>query len=178
MEPDTLHEVMHKVVGTGYYVYYHDKKGHADFSHASDPMKFEATHSPPWICLVQPKLFPDTQLVVMNAYFGADPASGTCDYVVRLRNGAGKILRERCMPPLPPRGSARFGLTSAFEDIAGLAAMLPERAWRHHEPRFGFPVFKGIRSMVSFSIRPDCAPFVFSKVKSDIKLRIKQGWRS
>lgn len=42
---------------------------------------------------------------------------------------------------------------------ADRAMALPPSAWRWFEPRFGFPIFKGIRTYVSFSVRPDFQPF-------------------
>ena len=80
-------------------------------------MRFQPMVSPPWICVVRPLLVPDTQLIVMNAYYGPDPEAGKADYTVRLRNGKGRVLAERRMPPIPPRGCVRLPITDAFPDL-------------------------------------------------------------
>ncbi|MDP2676875.1 MAG: hypothetical protein Q8O83_04285 [bacterium] len=45
--------------------------------------------------------------------------------------------------------------------------MLPSNAWKNREPRFGFPTFKGIDNLVSFSVRPDFVPVDFVKMKRE-----------
>jgi len=42
--------------------------------------------------------------------------------------------------------------------------MLKKDLWLPHEPRFAFPVFKGVNSLVSFSIRPDFEPLNVKKL--------------
>lgn len=121
MVPETLPEIRHKGVGTGYYVYYHDDAGHADYSHEWDPMKFAPTTSPPWICVVRPRLFPESELVVLNAYYGDDPEAGVSRWTIRLRDAQGKVLAERAMPPIAARGCARVALADAIPELAALA---------------------------------------------------------
>lgn len=53
--------------------------------------------------------------------------------------------------------------------------MLHKSAWRPYEPRFGFPVFKGIRTYVSFSIRSDYTPISFRKIPAAARASLKQG---
>ena len=119
--PDTLPDFKPPRVGTGYYVYYYDDEGHADFSHEWEAMKFEPSGSAPWLCLVRPLLFPDTQLVVMSSYFGPDADAGRSEWVARLRNAHGAVVAARKMPPLPPGGSARLHVGEVFPDVRGLA---------------------------------------------------------
>ncbi|MDT5269269.1 MAG: hypothetical protein QOH49_1455 [Acidobacteriota bacterium] len=119
--PDTLPEFKPQRVGTGYYALYYDDAGHADFSHEWEAMKFEPGPSPPWICLVRPMLFPDTQLVVMSSYFGADGEAGRAEWVARLRNAHGAVVAEKQMPALPPRGCARLPVNEVFPEARALA---------------------------------------------------------
>lgn len=123
--PDTPPEFPHKGVGTGYYVLYYDDQGHADYSHEWEAMRFTQAQAPPWLCVIRPLLFPDTQLIVMNGYYGTDPREGTAQWVVRLRDGQGAILHEVRMEPLPPRGSKRFPLSTVFPDLAEVARSHP-----------------------------------------------------
>jgi len=118
--PDTVPAFSHKGVGTGYYVYYFDNLGHADFSHEWEPMRFQPSHCEPWLCVVRPLQFPDTQLVVMSCYYGDNP-QGTAKWFLRLRNGAGRIVSEVSMPDIPPCGCTRFALKSVFPDIESVA---------------------------------------------------------
>lgn len=111
----------HRLVGTGYFVYYSDDAGHADCSHEWEPMRMESSQGAPWICLVRPRFFPDTHIVVMNAYFGDDARAGAAEWTARLRDGQGHCLASRAMAPLPARGSARFALSELFPDIAARA---------------------------------------------------------
>ena len=119
--PETLPEIKPPRVGTGYYVFYYDDDGHADFSHEWEPIKFDLAVSPPWICLVRPLLFPDTQLVVMSSYFGNDVEAGGGEWTARLRNAQGAIVAEKKMPALPPRGSVRLPVTEVFPEVRSLA---------------------------------------------------------
>ena len=118
MVPETLPQFTHSGVGTGYYVLYYDDAGHADFSHEWEHMRFRASDSVPWICVVRPRLVPDTQLVVMNRYYGTDAEEGTARWSATLRNGAGQVLATTNMPPIPPRGLVRLRLDEMFADIA------------------------------------------------------------
>jgi hypothetical protein len=120
MVPDTLPEIKPQRVGTGYYVFYYDNTGHADFSHEWESMRFQPSQSVPWLCVVRPLLFPATQLIVMSSFYGSGP-EGTAHWHVRLRNSQGQILAEREMEPIPPRGCRRFELQTAFPDIKALA---------------------------------------------------------
>ncbi len=122
MVPETLPEFKPAGVGTGYYVFYHDNEGHADFSHEWDPMRFTERRSPPWLCVVRPLAFPETQLIVMNSYYGTDAGIGTTRWVARLRDGQGRVLAEREMDPIPPRGSRRIRVDEIFPNIAEFAA--------------------------------------------------------
>lgn len=120
--PDTEPSATHnRLVGTGYYVYYYDNAHRGDASHEWEPMQFLKSTSAPWLCVVRPLLFPQTEIIVMNAYYGEDKVLGTAEWGVALRNDQGKILREKPMPPLLPRASTRFLLRDAFPDIEKLA---------------------------------------------------------
>jgi hypothetical protein len=120
--PETVPEIRHRGVGTGYYVCYYDDAGHADLSHEWDHMRFEPAPIEPWLCVVRPLVVPDTQLVVMNSYFGPDAARGVAHWTARLRSGDGRILAERRMPPLAPRGCVRLRLDEIFPAVQELAA--------------------------------------------------------
>jgi len=122
MVPHPVPEFKHAGVGTGYYVYYFDNEGHADFSHEWDPMRFTQRRSPPWLCVVRPTAFPETQLIVMNSYYGQDESAGSTQWVARLRDGQGVVVAEREMERIPPRGSRRLRLDEIFPDIAALEA--------------------------------------------------------
>ena len=117
MVPDTIPEMKPALIGTGFYAYYHDDSNHADFSHEWESMKFESNQSDPWLCVVRPLSFPDTQIVVMSSYFGTNEKEGTADWVLRLRNDQGKILLEKKMPPIPPRGIMRFKLSDILSNL-------------------------------------------------------------
>jgi hypothetical protein len=121
MVPDTLPEFKHRGVATGYYAYYYDDSGHGDFSHELQPMRFEPTFTPCDICLVRPLLFPDTQIVVMNSYYGTDAAGGASEWSARLRSGRGSVLDERKMNPIPARGSVRLALQEIFPQVSEFA---------------------------------------------------------
>ena len=56
--------------------------------------------------------------------------------------------------------------------------MLPKNSWREFEPRFGFPTFKGVRSLTSFSIRPDFRPLDYAKIAAGAKTALRQGPRA
>lgn len=56
--------------------------------------------------------------------------------------------------------------------------MLPKHAWREFEPRFGFPTFKGVRSLASFSIRPDFRPLDYARIAAGAKAALRQGPRA
>lgn len=120
--PDTVPAVGHNLlIGTGYYAAYFDGDGRADTSHEWEPMAFEPVESEPWICLIRPGLTPETDLIVMNAYYGDDPREGMAIWRVRLRGGQGRIIAERAMPPIPPRGSVRLPVREIFPDISDIA---------------------------------------------------------
>jgi hypothetical protein len=53
--------------------------------------------------------------------------------------------------------------------------MLPKDSWREHEPRFGFPVFREMKTFVSFAIRPDFKPLNYSKIVVAAKSAVRQG---
>lgn len=55
--------------------------------------------------------------------------------------------------------------------------MLPKHSWRQWEPRFGFPIFKGARSLISFSIRPDFVSLELGKLKQEGKQALRNGVR-
>jgi hypothetical protein len=107
-------------VGTGYYAYYYDEDGHADFSHEWDAMRFSPNRSRPWICVVRPTLA-HTEIVVMNGYFGGADTGGVTDWVARLRDRAGRVVAERRMARVPPRGTTRHALSDMFPDVDDLA---------------------------------------------------------
>lgn len=119
--PDTIPDFKPPRVGTGFYAYYYDNTGHVDLSHEWGKMRFESTESEPWLCVVRPLLFPQTQLIIMNSYFGSNHKEGTAKYVIRLRNEQSKILCEKKMPSIPPRGCVRTGLSDIFPDIENIA---------------------------------------------------------
>lgn len=119
--PDTVPEFRHRGVGTGYYVCYYDDFGHADLSHEWDHIRFEPTVLEPWLCVVRPLLVPDTQLVVMNSYFGLDSERGAACWVARLKDRHGHVVAEVTMPPLAPRNCVRKRLDEIFPTIFQLA---------------------------------------------------------
>lgn len=120
--PNELPSLDHdRLLGTGYYTYYYDEHGHQDTSHEWEAMRFQPVESEPWICLVRPRAFPDTELIVMNAYYGLDVSEGSAEWVSRLRNAHGDVLAEKHMPALPPRGSSRTPIRSIFPDIEKIA---------------------------------------------------------
>lgn len=120
--PDTESKVTHnRLVGTGYYVYYYDDAHHSDASHEWEPMQFLKSTSAPWLCVVRPLLFPQTEIIVMNAYYGEDKSIGTAEWNIALRNDQGKILGEKHMPQILPKASTRFLLQSVFPNIEKLA---------------------------------------------------------
>lgn len=56
--------------------------------------------------------------------------------------------------------------------------MLPKNVWKTREPRFGFPIFKGIQNFVSFSVRPDFLPVDYAKMRREGYAAFKNGPRS
>ncbi|MDP2676873.1 MAG: hypothetical protein Q8O83_04275 [bacterium] len=120
--PDTEPSAAHnRLVGTGYYVYYYDDEHHSDASHEWEPMQFLKSTSIPWLCVVRPLLFPQTEIIVMNAYYGEDAGEGSAHWHIALRNEQGSILAEKEMPSLLPKASTRFLLKDAFPDIEKIA---------------------------------------------------------
>lgn len=120
--PDTEPSAAHnRLVGTGYYVYYYDDAHHSDASHEWESMQFLKSTSSPWLCVVRPLLFPQTEIIVMNAYYGEDKDVGTAEWNIALRNDQGKILEEKSMPSLLPKASTRFLLRNIFPNIEKLA---------------------------------------------------------
>ncbi len=119
--PNTIPEFTHKGVGTGFYVYYYDDAGHADFSHEWDAMRFKPIKAEPWTCVIRPLLVPETDLIVMNSYYGCDQSQGTANWSARIRNKHGKVVCEKAMPPLPPRSSVRLPISKIFPDVLDLA---------------------------------------------------------
>ena len=121
MVPDDQIPVHHdRLIGTGYYVCYYDNHGHIDCSHEWEPMAFQKTKSAPWICVVRPHLFPDTQIIVMSNYYGQEGKS-VSEWNIRLRDGQGNIITEQRMAPIPMRGSRRIILQEVFPDIVEYA---------------------------------------------------------
>ncbi len=120
MVPDTLPEFRLRRVGTGYYVLYNDDSGHADFSHEWEPMRFEQMVSEPWLCVIRPLVFPETELIVMSSYYGGE-LNGSAEWKLRLRDGQGIILAEKEMTPIPPRGCVRLPLRSVFHNLSTIA---------------------------------------------------------
>jgi hypothetical protein len=118
--PNILPEGNLENVGTGYYVYYHDNNEHADMSHEWEQMKFTYSKSSPWLCVIRPDLFPDIKLIVMNCYYGLDEI-GTADWEIRIRNGKGKILMNKLMPKIPPRGSVCVEILSLFPTLKNIS---------------------------------------------------------
>ena len=119
--PETIPNFKPPRVGTGYYAYYYDDKGHADLSHEWGKMTFEKTQSEPWLCVIRPSIFPNTQLIIMNSYYGWDDKEGTSRYVIRIRNNQGKVLTEKKMAPIPPKGCLRVSISEIFPNIGTLA---------------------------------------------------------
>jgi hypothetical protein len=109
-------------VATGYYALYYDEAGHADFSHEWDPMRMIPMESAPWICVVRPLLLVETEIIVMNSCFGVSGEAGASRWSARLRDGQGRVLAETPMPDIPPRGSARVGLSQVFPNVRELAS--------------------------------------------------------
>lgn len=113
-------------VGTGYYVQYRDASGRVDHSHEWDPMRFSPYKSVPWLCVIRPK-FGNTQLVVLNSYFGADAAEGIARFTVRLRDRNGSVLEECGGLTIPSRGcwatdlAKQFPLLTDFSEYGPLA---------------------------------------------------------
>lgn len=56
--------------------------------------------------------------------------------------------------------------------------MLPRASWKSWEPRFGFPVFKGVACYVSFSIRPDFKPLDYKKLARDARASLRSGFKA
>ncbi len=125
MVPDTVPEFRHRGVGTGYYVFYQDDAGHADFAHEWEAMRFEPSEAHPWLCVIRPAQHPDTQIIVLNAYYGLDDRAGLARWHIRLRASDGQSLAERDMPPLPPRASCRVELREQFPDFDRLCQKHP-----------------------------------------------------
>jgi len=119
--PDEIPELKPSSIGTGFYAYYYDNHNHADLSHEWGKMRFEPSKSEPWLCVVRPNLFPDTQIIIMNSYYGNNPEIGSSEYLIRLRNSKGEILQEKNMPLIPPCGSIRFKLEDIFHDVFEIA---------------------------------------------------------
>lgn len=69
-----------------------------------------------------------------------------------------------------------MSITSA-DSPTGSATALPQSAWRWFEPRFGFPIFKGIRTYVSFSVRPDFQPLQLGRMHLGLITAAKRGSR-
>ena len=112
----------HPAVATGYYAYYYDNGGHADFSHEWDPMRFAKLTSHPWLCVIRPLLPHETEIIVMNSYFGTDAdGAGASRWNARLRDGRGKVVAAKQMDPIPARGSVRFAVKDAFPNLLQLA---------------------------------------------------------
>jgi len=119
--PETLPEIKPKRVATGYYAYYYDNHGHADFSHEWESLRFIAADSLPWTCVVRPLLTPRTELIVMNAYSGDDLSETKSNWTARLRTAQAEVVAERQMQPLNLRGTVRLPLNDIFPDVAVLA---------------------------------------------------------
>lgn len=84
-------------------------------------MRFAPQQSPPWICVVRPKLTPEIELIVMNSYYGEDAEVGSADWSLTIRNSQGQPLRSQEMPSIPPRGSMRLRVEEVFPDLSDLA---------------------------------------------------------
>lgn len=54
---------------------------------------------------------------------------------------------------------------------------VPRSAWRWFEPRFGFPIFKDIRTYVSFTVRPDFQPLQLRRMHQGLITAAKRGPR-
>lgn len=118
--PETMPEKHPATMGSGYYAQYSDNLGHMDYSHEWEAMRFKPFDAHPWLCVVRPTLFPDTKIVLMNSYYGAQPA-GAAAITVRLRAGNGRLLSERQLDPIPPRGSRVIRLVEINPDVGRLA---------------------------------------------------------
>jgi hypothetical protein len=119
MIPDTMPNLEIKEIRTGYYVYYFNNFRKGDFSHEWESMKFNPQKSTPWMCVIRPNEFPDTQLIVMNSYYGND-INGSAKWFIRFRNNKGKILEEHKMKSIPPKGSIRMNLLEKFPELKEL----------------------------------------------------------
>jgi len=53
--------------------------------------------------------------------------------------------------------------------------MLPSNSWAWYEPRFGFPIFKGVRTFVSFSVRPDYQPLQLRRMHLGLVTAVRRG---
>jgi hypothetical protein len=118
--PETMPEKYPSAMGSGYYAQYSDNRGHMDYSHEWEAMKFTPFDAHPWLCVVRPELFPDTKIILMNSYYGTEQV-GSAVITVRLRSGDGRLLSERQIPPIPPRGSRVIPLDEVNPDVVRLA---------------------------------------------------------
>ncbi len=55
--------------------------------------------------------------------------------------------------------------------------MLPDHAWKPWEPRFGLPIFKGVRLLLSFSVNPEYSPLKTSGIPLMLMGAMRNGFR-
>ena len=55
--------------------------------------------------------------------------------------------------------------------------MLPKNCWKWYEPRFGFPIFRGIDAHVSFSVRSDFRPLSVGKLHIGARAAFRRGMK-
>jgi hypothetical protein len=119
MIPDKMPDLELNEIRTGYYAYYFDNNEHVDFSHELQPMRFEFQKNSSHMCVIRPNEFPETQLIVMNAFYGTEPG-GNSEWIIKFRNGKGHILEEHKMDLIPPRGCVRIHLLEKFSQLKNL----------------------------------------------------------
>ncbi|HET9961983.1 MAG TPA: hypothetical protein VFQ34_06585 [Nitrospiraceae bacterium] len=124
--PDFLPPLKHnKYVGTLFFATYWDAKGHADFTHETDRMRYEDDHRlqyEPTVIPSSPSI--DTSVIVQNSYFGADPSQ--CDKAFHLdirRSDGTSVFRKSYA--LEPRASVVLHLNELVPNIRHLLGDKP-----------------------------------------------------
>jgi hypothetical protein len=124
--PDFLPPLKHqKYLGTLFFATYWDDKGHADFTHETDRMRYGDDHRvqyEPTVIPSSPSL--ETSIIVQNSYFGADPSE--CDKVfhVDLRRSDGTSIFRKSFT-LEPRASVVLDLNELVPDVHRVLAGKP-----------------------------------------------------
>lgn len=115
--PEDPPRFRHSGVSSGFYSFYSDDHGHSDFSHEWETLRFSAKETSPWICVVRPFQFPETDIIVMNSCFANNENESYAPWAIKIRNSQGENISEKEMPALKPRGSARINVLEVFPEI-------------------------------------------------------------